>query len=55
MIKVLVIYYPRIIMFRLFYENTCVNFIAMKLKYVLNCVNYIYVCGHFISMELNVF
>jgi hypothetical protein len=43
-------------MFKLFYENTCVNFIAMKLKYMfLNCINYTYVCGNLIAMELNEF
>jgi hypothetical protein len=55
-LKSLLFYCPHLIMFKLFYENTCVNFIAMKLKsMVLNCMNYIYVCGNFISMELNLF
>jgi hypothetical protein len=37
-------------MFKLFYENTFVNFIAMELKYFYG----VYVCGNFISMKLNV-
>jgi hypothetical protein len=42
MIKVFSIYCPRLIMFKLFYENTCVNFIAMKLKYVFWIVSITY-------------
>jgi hypothetical protein len=39
-------------MFKLFYEKYLCEFHSDEIKiYVLNCVNYIYVCGNFTSME----
>jgi hypothetical protein len=42
MIKVFVNYCPCLIMFNLLYETTCVNFIAMKLKYMFRIVSITY-------------